>query len=675
MDLLQEKVSLLKGVGPKTVQAMAKLDIYTLYDLVTHFPFRFENIQARELSTVLDGEKVSLRGRIITEPAVHYYGGRKNRLNFQFELEAGDIIQVTFFNQAYLKNQLSFGLELAVYGRWQADRRSLLGMKLIYLDQNQPTYQAVYPTSQGLKQKTLAQAIQQALDISVKTLPELLPDAINDHYGFMPFYEAVQILHQPDSPEAYRQASQKIIYQEFFQYQWLLQGSAKKRRGQPGIRLLYDLPALKDYIAMVPFELTTSQKQAVNDICRDLMTSYPMERMLQGDVGSGKTLVAFLAMLAAVSAGFQAAMLVPTEVLANQHWRNFTRYFSQAGLQPALLEGTMPARDKKALLESLAQGETSLVIGTHALIQPNVTFHNLGLLVIDEQHRFGVDQRDLLKQANPGLNVLQMTATPIPRSLAISVYGGLPVSTIDEYPRGRQCIRTYLYSDNQMDVVYEKIQDHLDRGQQVYYVLPIIEESEALDQVEAMDAAYQRLFGRFPQVKLAYLHGQVPKEQQLEVMEAFQRGDIQLLLATTIIEVGVDVANASLMVIQSADRFGLAQLHQLRGRVGRGQAASECILIANPSSPKGKARLQALVTESDGFKISEEDLRIRGMGDLMGRSQSGIPQFKFANIINDRFWLDLAQHDVAQILGQPSLISPQEFQQIEDLLSDKGFSY
>lgn len=672
MDWL-DTVTQIKGVGPAKAKLLQQLGIYTVKDLLFHFPFRFEDIQIRDVTTILDQEKVTLKGRVVTPPVVQYYGGRKNRLSFKLAVDEHNVIQVSFFNQAYLKQSIQLGQDKAIYGKWQSDRQVLLGMKMVNGNQEGSEFAPVYRSTQGLKQQAIVQVIQEAFKVYRNTIPELLPQSINDKYRMISLADALYQMHFPENEAERQQAKRKIIFQEFFLYQWRLQLSAQRQRQEVGVRVYYDVTELKEVIAQLPYTLTNAQKTAVNEICYDLMAPYPMRRLLQGDVGSGKTLVAFITMIAAAQAGFQTAFMVPTEILAKQHVESFNRIFEPIGLHSELLVSAMTAADKRNTLEGLHRGRIRIVIGTQALIQEAVQFKQLGYVIIDEQHRFGVGQRQALleKGTNSIVNLLQMTATPIPRSLAMSVYGELSVSTIDERPKGRQPIQTQLIAEEEIEQVYESMRRELTKGHQVYYVLPLIESSEHLEQIENVMEIADKLKTVFPQYQVGTLHGQLDKVSQQAVMDEFTHNRVQILVATTMVEVGVDVPNATVIVIQSAERFGLAQLHQLRGRVGRSELASYCYLIANPTTEQGKSRMQIMVEQQDGFIISQEDLKNRGMGDILGRAQSGLPQFHYANIFEDGHILQVARQEVAEHIQHPERFTAEEMAKLSQCVSEQ----
>lgn len=660
-----DSITLLPGIGPKSAERFGELGIETIRNLMYHFPFRYEDIQERDIKTILDQEKVTLKGTVVTPPVVNYFGGRKSRLVFQLAVGDSDVIQVVFFNQPYLAKQIEVGDTQGVYGKWQSDRQNLLGMKLLKAQDEGAAFDPVYHATKGLKQSMIVKAIRQAFADYSTCIQDRLPAFLNEKYRLMPLKDALYQMHFPEDDAAHHQAERKIIFDEFFFYQWRLQQASFQQRQHTGIEVHYDVDDLKQLIQALPYELTNAQKQAVNEICYDLLAPYPMQRMLQGDVGSGKTLVAFLALYATLTAGYQGAMMVPTEILAKQHAQAFNETFASLGLQCELLVSHMPSKEKERVLANLASGESSVVIGTHALIQDQVQFANLGLVVIDEQHRFGVRQRHKLlsaHQKDKAINLLQMTATPIPRSLALSIYGEMSVSTIDELPKGRQPIQTKLAKASQINVVYQHMEEELAKGHQIYYVLPLIDQSENLADIDNVNEVYERLAQRFPQYNIGVLHGQLDKESQTEAMECFVTGQMQLLVATTMVEVGVNVPNATMIVIQSAERFGLAQLHQLRGRVGRSDLPSYCYLIGDPTTDQGKARLKIMAESQDGFYISQEDMKIRGSGEIFGQAQSGIPEFHYANLLEDQVILKVARKEVQQLLRHPEQMTEAELE-------------
>ena len=478
-------------------------------------------------------------------------------------------------------------------------------------------------------------------------------------------------MHFPTSPEEVKHARRRLVYEEFLYFQLKMQAFRKFEREQStGLRQHYDLKKLKGFIATLPFQLTNAQKKVVNEICADIKSPYKMNRLLQGDVGSGKTAVAAIALYASVTAGYQGALMVPTEILAEQHVESLNSLLEPTGVTIALLSGSVKGKKRQEILRQLKAGDIDIMIGTHALIQDEVDFHNLGLVITDEQHRFGVEQRRILREKGESPDVLFMTATPIPRTLAITVFGEMDVSVINEMPAGRKTIETHWAKNDMLDRILEFVEAELKKGRQAYVICPLIEESDKLDVQNAIDV-YSLLSnyydGRF---KAGLMHGRLPSTEKEEVMKAFSLNEIQLLVSTTVVEVGVNVPNATVMVIYDAERFGLSQLHQLRGRVGRGQEQSYCILLADPKTEIGKERMRIMTETNDGFILSERDLELRGPGDFFGKKQSGLPEFKVADMVHDYRALETARNDAAILIEQQQFWDSPDFLPMRTYLKD-----
>ncbi|MFC6168977.1 ATP-dependent DNA helicase RecG [Loigolactobacillus jiayinensis] len=649
---LLDPVAVLPGVGPKKVQALHELKIDTIDDLLHYFPFRYEDLKVKALDEVVDQEKVTLKGIVVGPPVVSRFGRGKNRLNVRLLIDSAAIM-VTFFNQPWLKDKFDTGAEVAVYGKWDAKRKSMTGMKVLAIkNDNSPEFASIYSVSKSIRQTTLVKLIRAAYDDYATLIVNVVPQALIDKYRLVSERQVIHGMHFPKSQAEADAARRTAIFEEFFLFQMAIQ-LLKKREQAPeqGLALHYDNQKLRAFIQTLPFELTKAQKRVVNEICRDLKSAQHMNRLLQGDVGSGKTIVAALVMYAAVTAGYQAALMAPTEILAEQHYKNLQRLFADFDVQVALLTGSIKGKARQAILSDLASGKIDLIIGTHALIQAGVDFAKLGLAITDEQHRFGVNQRRVLRQKGYRPDILAMTATPIPRTLAITAFGEMDVSTIDELPAGRIPIKTSWIRGNQVANALSFIQNELAQGRQAYVVTPLIEESDSMDlkNAQAVFAKMQTAFS--PTYQVGLLHGQLKNEDKDQVMQAFKANEFQVLVATTVIEVGVDVPNATAMLIFDADRFGLSQLHQLRGRIGRGKAASFCILVADPKNQNGIERMETMVATNDGFQVSQKDLELRGAGDVLGERQSGMPEFKVADPVADYRALEAAQIEAQTLVN------------------------
>lgn len=662
MSRLSESVSQLQGVGPKRLIALNQLGIETLGDLLTYYPFRYEDIQEKELSEIQDQEKVVLKGFALSDAVVNYYGYKKSRLVFRMMVEEA-VVTVTFFNQPFLKSSIRMSEEIAIFGKWDAKRRSLTGMKIIGTANGDEDFSPIYRVSKQIKQRTVIELIKQGFSLVGTDIPETLPEELLEAYRLMPRAQAVYNMHFPESVEENRLARRRLVFEEFFLFQLkMIQLKQEESERQLGEGIRYDVVALKAFITTLPFELTVAQKRVVNEICSDMLSPYHMQRLLQGDVGSGKTIVAAIVLYAAVTAGYQGALMVPTEILAEQHMESLSHLFEPVGVSIALLTSSTKTAAKRDILERLKSGDLSLVVGTHSLIQDDVIFHRLGLVITDEQHRFGVNQRKILREKGDNPDVLFMTATPIPRTLAITAYGEMDVSVIDELPAGRVPIETRWILPKQVERVHQWMKQLLEKGEQAYVICPLIEESELLDVKNATEI-YEQLSVYFePQFKVGLLHGKMKAAEKDAMMDSFKQGDLHVLVSTTVVEVGVNVPNATMMMIMDADRFGLAQLHQLRGRVGRGSLASYCILVANPKSEQGKERMKIMTETTDGFVLSEKDLEMRGPGDFFGSKQSGLPDFKVGDMVADFVILETARQEAIKLWQHHQWQSEERYQ-------------
>lgn len=648
---LHQPLSVLPGIGPKSAEKYKKLGIETVEDLLLYFPFRYEDFKSKNVLDLEDGEKAVVSGIVATPANVQYYGYKRNRL--RFTIKQGELVlAVSFFNQPYLADKIELGQTVAVFGKWDKAKGALTGMKL--LAQVEDDLQPVYRLSQGVSQSALVKVIKTAFEAGLdQLLEENLPQVLMDKYHLLSRRQAVRAMHFPKDLEEYKQALRRVKFEELLFFQLQLQVLKEENRsvGQ-GIILDWDEKKLKALQAKLPFALTEAQERSLNEILADMRSPYHMNRLLQGDVGSGKTVVAGLAMYAAVTAGKQAALMVPTEILAEQHLQSLTSLFPN--LRILLLTGSLKAAERRERLASIEAGEVDLIVGTHALIQEGVHFHDLGLVIIDEQHRFGVAQRRILREKGQNPDVLMMTATPIPRTLAITAFGDMDVSIIDQMPAGRKDIITRWVKHQQLNLVLDWLVKEIQKGSQAYVISPLIEESEALDLKNAI-ALEEELIAYFgDRARVALLHGKMKGEEKEAIMQAFKLGEIDLLVSTTVIEVGVNVPNATVMIIMDADRFGLSQLHQLRGRVGRGDKQSYAVLVANPKTESGKRRMKIMTETTNGFVLAEEDLKLRGSGEIFGTRQSGIPEFQVANLIEDYPILEEARKVAVQVVTTPN---------------------
>ena len=689
---LATPVTDLPDVGPKRAAALHRLDIHTTADLLKHLPHRWEyhtgqtpigQLQPDTLATAI-GEIANCR---YIPPA-----GRSRKGRFQATLEDDTgTLDLVFFNAAYLKDKLSPGMRIAVSGKLTTfrDYLQMTNPKWHRIDEDDAThtpspdasYQPIYPATEDLSAEAIARIITPLLAPLLPQIEDHLPDDYRTARALPPLTDAYKVLHQPTHPDDVKAARRRLAFDELLLLQLGLTMKRHHTRAHFASPTLEHNPAIDRHIRdRFPFPLTPAQDKVVKDITLDLTTPAPTNRLIQGDVGSGKTVVALYAMLLASASRKQAALMAPTELLAEQHHASISAMLTGSNVHITLLTGSMPAPDRAQALADIASGKTDLVIGTHALLSAGVDYHDLAVVIIDEQHRFGVTQRAALrsKSAEPNTipHTLVMTATPIPRTLSLTLFGDLDISTIDTLPPGRQPIDTRVVSDTQHDDVYTYLAGRVDAGEQLYVVLPAIEDSSTgLRTVNSHAKLLEQKW--FAGKRVATVHGQLKPKTRAQIMDRFRRGDIDVLVATTVIEVGVDVPNASLMVVEHAERFGLAQLHQLRGRVGRGTQRSLCVFVADTQTTEdADLRLKAIADSTNGFDIAEADLHIRGMGELIGARQAGLPPFRIANLETDLELLRLAKTDAEQFITQdPLLNEPQHallrarlFKQYQDAL-------
>lgn len=689
---LSAPLQYIKGVGPKRAQILKKLNLVTVEDALFFLPRRYED--RRHIKTIASLEADSwetLCGEVktfgtITTPR------QKTKI---FEVLIADdtgVLTAKWFNQPYLRQVFKKGCKVILHGKVKSSRhhggstrRILRSWEMI-----QPEYEVldeedmgvghtlplhmgrivpIYPLSEGLYQKSLRGVMKTIVEQYAGALEEILPPPLKETYKLLSLPEAVYRIHFPtdedDIEKLNRGTSEphrRLIFDEFL----LLElGLGLKKRGiamkQKGIVFQFEGELERRLRALLPYQLTPAQERVLSEIKKDMRSIHPMNRLLQGDVGSGKTIVALIALLSAVEAGYQGAIMVPTEILAEQHYRNISTFAEKLKLVSCLMTSRLRKKEREQYLSNIREGHIHIVIGTHALIQKDVEFHKLGLVVIDEQHKFGVMQRATLKEKGYNPDVLIMTATPIPRTLSLTIYGDLDVSIIDELPPGRTPVTTLLFYDRDRDRAYDLIRREVEQERQAYVIYPLVEESEALDLKAATEMAEHLSTKIFPQFRVGLVHGRMSGEEKEQIMTGFKNQQIQILVSTTVLEVGIDVPNASVMLIEHAERFGLSQLHQLRGRVGRGSYKSYCLLLAHqPVGEEARMRLNAMIETTDGFIIAERDLEIRGPGEFFGTKQSGLPDLRVANILRDAKILELAREEAFRIVRQdPTLSRPE----------------
>jgi ATP-dependent DNA helicase RecG len=670
LDLFAIPVEQVRGVGEAKARDLASLGIFSVGQLLETFPGRYEDFRIRELADTPDGEKATVSAVIMSEPNVQRFG-KKTRM--VCKAASGSILfTAVWFNQHYLKDRLPYGAEAVLTGKWDKARKQLTvsacefaGSRVQRAGQVLP----VYAVGGEITQPWMRKTIGAALDQYGGEMDELLPASLVKKYRLLPRRDAVRGIHQPDGVVSGADARRRLVYEELFLFQLKIQAyRAWTNRRKEGVAHRFDREEVRRFVRSLPFELTDSQKRVIAEVLADLEAPHSMNRLLQGDVGAGKTVVAAAALYACVRGGLQGALMVPTEILAEQHARSLKKLFDPFGVEIGLLIGSLRERERRDLRAGLQSGMIDIVVGTHALIQEDVYFRALGLVVTDEQHRFGVQQRSVLRRKGLHPDVLTMTATPIPRTLAITAFGDMDVSTLRELPKGRLPIRTTWVKHEAMDKVLELIRREMALGRQTYVICPLIEESDKLDFQNALDM-YAQLQSVFGPAAVGLLHGRMTPPEKDDVMARFAANDCAVLVSTTVVEVGVDVPNATVMVVYDAERFGLSQLHQLRGRVGRSVHQSYCVLVADPKSEQGRERMRVMTETNDGFEVARRDLELRGPGDFFGTKQSGAPEFRLADPSADFAVLEAARDDAAELVRDDSFWTSASYADLRAILS------
>lgn len=667
MLTLNSDVKYIKGVGEKRAELFHKLGIFCVKDLVEYYPRAYQDWSAAaKAADCENGAQVSIKATMIKPVREHMV--RRGMTLYKCSFSDGDtIINVTIFNNKYLANSLKLYEDYILFGKLEKRLTSAeMSSPQIEKAESNIDIHPVYPATDRLNSKAIAKVARTALE-ALPEFEETLPKEIRDKYRLAPLDFAIRQIHFPDSRENAIIARKRLIFEELLVLQLGLLKLKSKKKTKTNIRIKTDFT--REFYSLLPFEPTGAQRRAIVECVADMSSEYPMNRLIQGDVGSGKTAVAAGIIYTAVKNGYQAALMAPTEILANQHFGTLSPMLSASGIRVELLTGSTPAKEKREIKKRLMDGEIDLIIGTHAIIQNDVEFKELGLVITDEQHRFGVNQRASLALKGEEVHTLVMSATPIPRTLALMIYGDLDISVLDELPPGRQPVRTDVVNSTYRKRIYDFIKKAIARGEQAYIVCPLVDGEEPT-MASAEKYAEGLANGAFYGYNIGILHGKMKPKAKDEIMRAFSEGSVKVLVSTTVIEVGVDVPNATIMVIENAERFGLSQLHQLRGRVGRGNAGSYCILISDSEGDSAQERLQIMKKYSDGFKIADEDLKQRGPGDFFGSRQHGLPDLKIADMLGDIETLKICRTCANEIIAKDEKLDLEKHRAIADKISD-----
>ena len=640
-------LSAIKGLGPKTIETLKNIGVNSISDLVEYYPYRHDLIVLDNIKDCVDKQNVIIECIIDSVPLSRRFRANMTALTFR-AMSNKKMIAVMIFNRTFLKTQLRPGTTITVIGKYDALKNTVIASDIKFEKIATGSIETVYHLTSGLTSKSLKKYISEALNIFDDYI-DYIPDYLNEKYNFISKKEAIKLIHEPQNKEDVKKAQLKLKYEELFEFMFKI-NYLKELNKDNKIEYIRNIDPedVNEFIRSLPFELTPDQDKAIEDIYNDMTSSKRMNRMIQGDVGSGKTIISIIAAYINHLAKYQTALMAPTEVLAYQHYENIKNVLSGTNMRIDILVGSMKKKEKDEVIEKLAKGKIDFLIGTHALLSENVVFKNLGLVIKDEQHRFGVNQRASLKNKGILPDTLYMSATPIPRTFALTIYGDMDISNIKTKPKGRKEIKTIVKSEKELVDVYELLKKEIDEHHQAYIVSPLIEDSEVIDltTVNEIKRNIDLYFNK--NIKSAIMHGKLSKTDKDKIMNDFKSGKIDVLISTTVIEVGIDVKNATMMIIYDAERFGLATLHQLRGRVGRNEYESTCILIGD----KNNKRLQVLEESNDGFYITEKDYEMRGEGDLFGVKQSGDMQFKIANLHTDMKILLQARDDSKEFLDK-----------------------
>ncbi len=656
------RVQFLKGIGEARAKTLAKQNIYSVGDLLRNYPRAYEDWNnTKAIRDCEINENVCIKAIVAENPRVVQLNGGRILVKTVIA-DGNDYIPITFFNNKYVKDQLKEDEEYLFFGKITQDKygsKTMLSPRFEKA-QGKQRIRPIYKATATLSSKTIEKFTGNAINGIKGQLPEIIPDYIIKKYRLMSFWESLKAVHFPESEDELALAKRRLIFEELLLLQMGL--LTEKNSGATRVSVPIENDFSEDFYNSLPFEPTNAQKRAVSEAISDMKSQKPMNRLLQGDVGSGKTAVAAAIMYNAVKNGFQAALMAPTEVLANQHYKTLSAFFGD-DINIQILTGSVTAKNKRIIREMLQSGECDIVVGTHAVIQNDVEFKKLGLVITDEQHRFGVGQRAALSGKGNNPHTLVMSATPIPRTLAMMIYGDLDISVLDELPKGRQPVKTYCVPTSYHERIYKFIKKNIAAGRQAYIVCPLVEESDS-DLVPATEYYEYLKSTYFSDFTLGLLHGQMKPKAKDEVMKRFYSGEIQLLISTVVIEVGVDVPNATVMVIENAERFGLSQLHQLRGRIGRGTEESTCVLLSDAQNNEAQERFEIMCKTSDGFEIAKKDLELRGPGDFFGSRQHGLPDMRIANLMTDTRILYEAQKTAKELVDGTSPATKEEFERL-----------